>query len=429
MKKLRTSATFYKTYNAFHAPGCRQLVSMGGSRSSKSYSILQMFLIELMTRKNIKITCWRNTKVVCRATIMEDFQQIIMFDEKVYKNFKENKQHGSFIYMPTGSRIIFEGADNVGKVIGGQQTISFFNEVTEFSKEVYLQITQRTSDRVVADYNPSKDFWMEDYRHDEETTFIRTSFKDNAFCPLNIVKQLLSYEPWETGSYEIVGSEIYYKNKPISTNNQPPPNLKNIKKGTANTFMWLVYGLGIGSEKPNKIYHGWRQITNEQFDALEFTSYFGIDFGTASPTACSEIKYDGNGAIYIREALYKPLGEISDSLATVIKNQVKQLKPGKHYIIGDSAKQAYIDILINEGYLAIKADKRSGSIEAGISIIQSLTVYYVPSKNLEFEYSNYSWQVDKMGKATDVVVKKDDHLMDSIRYCVSFLYQFLSIKI
>lgn len=47
-------------------------------------------------------------------------------------------------------------------VIGGQQTISFFNEVTEFSKEAYLQITCRTSDRVVVDYNPSKDFWMEE---------------------------------------------------------------------------------------------------------------------------------------------------------------------------------------------------------------------------------------------------------------------------
>ena len=428
MNKLKVSDTFHKTYTVFHTPGLRQLVSMGGSRSSKSYSILQMFLLELITRKNIKITCWRNTKVVCRATIMEDFQQIIRFDPKIWKNFKENKQAGSFTYMPTGSRIIFEGADNVGKVIGGQQTISFFNEVTEFSKEVYLQITQRTSDRVVADYNPSKDFWMEEYRHDTSTKFIRTNFKNNAFCPPNIVKQLLSYEPWESESYDVVGSEIFYKGKPISQTNQPPLHKENIKKGTANKFMWLVYGLGIGSEKPNKIYHGWREITNEHFESLEYTSYFGMDFGTASPTACSEIKYDGNGAIYIREVLYTPLSEIADSLGTVVKTRVKQLVPGKHYVVGDSAKKAYIDILQSEGYLAIPADKSSGSIEAGISIIQSLTVYFVPSKNLDFEYANYSWQVDKMGKPTDVVVKKDDHLMDSIRYCVSFLYTFLSIK-
>ena len=34
----------------------RQVVSMGGSRSSKSYSILQMLMVEMIRRKNIKIT-------------------------------------------------------------------------------------------------------------------------------------------------------------------------------------------------------------------------------------------------------------------------------------------------------------------------------------------------------------------------------------
>ena len=104
----------------------RQVVSMGGSRSSKSYSILQMLLLEMMSRDNIKITCWRNLKNVCRDTIMEDFQEIIMFNETVFDDMKFNKQKGEFIYVPTGSRIIFEGADNIGKVLGSKQTISFF---------------------------------------------------------------------------------------------------------------------------------------------------------------------------------------------------------------------------------------------------------------------------------------------------------------
>ena len=88
MNALKVSDTFKMTYDAFHNPKCRQLVSMGGSRSSKSYSILQMLMLELIKRKNIKITCWRNTKVTCRATILEDFQNIIMFDENIFKKFK-----------------------------------------------------------------------------------------------------------------------------------------------------------------------------------------------------------------------------------------------------------------------------------------------------------------------------------------------------
>lgn len=429
MNALKVSDTFKLTYDAYHNPECRQLVSMGGSRSSKSYSILQMLMLELIRRKNIKITCWRNTKVTCRATILEDFQNIIMFDETIAKNFKENKQAGTFVYTPTGSRIVFEGADNIGKVLGGQQDISFFNEVTEFSRDVYLQITQRTSGKVICDYNPSKDFWLETYRHDDETSFIRTNFKNNSFCPPNIVKQLLSYEPWEPGSYDVIDAEVYYKDKPITPTNQPPVHKANWKKGTASVFMWMVYGLGLGSEKPNRIYHGWKKITQEHFDNLEYTSYFGLDFGTANPTACSEIKYDGNGGMYICKRLYKPLGEIEDSLATVIKIQVPQIVKGKHYIICDPAKEAYLKILQNDDYLAIKAVKGAGSIEAGISIVQSFTIYYVASQELDMEYNNYSWQLDRNGKTTDVAVKDKDHLMDSIRYCITFLYEYLNIKI
>ena len=107
MNNLKVSDTFKLTYDAFHKKECRQLVSMGGSRSSKSYSILQMLMLELIKRPNIKITCWRNMAVTCRSTILEDFQSIIMFDEKIYKNFKENKQSGTFTYMPTQSKIVF----------------------------------------------------------------------------------------------------------------------------------------------------------------------------------------------------------------------------------------------------------------------------------------------------------------------------------
>jgi len=64
---------------------------MGGSRSSKSYSILQLLLLEMVSRKGIKITVWRNLKNVCRQTVLEDFQKIIMFDYRIYKEIKEKK--------------------------------------------------------------------------------------------------------------------------------------------------------------------------------------------------------------------------------------------------------------------------------------------------------------------------------------------------
>lgn len=408
----------------------RQIVSMGGSRSSKSYSILQILLLEMIKRPGLKITVWRDLKTVCRTTVLEDFQKIIMFDEWIYKNIKYNKQSGSFTFVPTKSRIVFEGADNIGKVLGGTQDISFFNEVTEFKKSVYLQITQRTAERVICDYNPSKNFWLETYRNDEKTKFIHSNFLHNKFCPPNIVDQLLSYEPWESGSYDIdyENQEVRYNGAPIDSLNQPPPNIKNWEKGTADEYMWRVYGLGFGAEKPNKIYRGWREITQEQFDSIQFRSYFGLDFGASNPTACIEVKYE-DGAFYICERLYQPLQDIADSLPTVIELKVPQIKKGKDIVVCDSAKGGYIRLMVEAGYLAVGATKGAGSVEVGISLVQGFQIFYVPSINLDFEYQNYSWTIDRYGKSTDVPLKVDDHLMDALRYIVSYLVDYLQIKL
>lgn len=407
----------------------RQIVSMGGSRSSKSYSILQLLLLEMMTRKRIKITVWRNMKNVCRTSVMEDFQNIIMFDYSVYKDITHNKQAGSFVYRPTGSRIVFEGADNIGKVLGGTQHISFFNEVSEFSERIYLEIAQRTSDRIFCDYNPSKNFWLEKQRNDPRSVFLHSTFLDNAFCPPNIAEHILGYEPWVPHSYEIRGMDLFYNGMPITPGNQPPPNLKNIESGKADEYMWKVYGLGIGAEKPNKIYRGWRKIDEQTFEALDQPSYFGLDFGASNPTACIEAKYDGDGAFYIRERLYRPLQDIETSLPSVINVLIPDLQKGRDIICCDSAKGLYINQLQQDGYMAIGAVKGNGSVEVGITLCQGFTIYYVPSANLDFEYDNYSWQIDRYEKSTDVPVKSDDHLMDAMRYILTYLVNYLDIKL
>jgi PBSX family phage terminase large subunit len=410
---LKVSETFNLTSIPYYHEGYRQIVSMGGSRSSKSYSILQILMLEMITRDNIKITVWRDTKVTCRATVMEDFENIIMFDQNVYRKFKKNKQTGTYTYKPTGSRIIFEGADNIGKVLGGAQDISFFNEVTEFSKDVYLQITQRTSDRIFCDYNPSKEFWLEDYRNDPDTVFIHSDFRKNAFCPENIRKQLLSYEPWEPGSYEVIDSTPVYKGRPITKTNQPPPHILNHKRKTANEYMWLVYGLGIGAEKPNRIYSGWRQVSKDKFDQAPGPSYFGMDFGTSRPTAIVEVKYDGDGGFYVCPRFYKPLTNINESLPTVLKTRVPSIIKGRSLLICDSAKQSYINTLLDDGHMAIGAVKGSGSVHDGITTIQGKTIFFVPEPEFRKEYVTYSWQVDKYNKPTDEPVKADDHYMDA----------------
>lgn len=407
-----------------------QVVSMGGSRSSKTYSILQLLLTEMVTRNDIKITVWRATKTECRANVMDNFLTILRSHPEINNFMVENKQKATFTYSLTGSKIIFEGSDDVGKVLGSTQHISFFNEITEFSHAVYLQIAQRTSERILCDYNPSKSFWLESYRFDEESTFIHSDFRNNIYCPVPIQKRLLSYEPWERGSYEIRGAEIFYRNQPLSNSNQPPPHIENVKKNTANEYMWLVYGLGLGAEKPNKIYKGWHSIEEEEFDAQTgFTSYFGIDFGTSVPTAAVEVKYNGDGAFFVKPRLYQPMQDIEDNIGTWLNMECPDIKKLGALIVGDSAKLAYIEALTNAGYWADSAIKGSGSVDLGISSMQKFQMYVVFNEDLKSEYDEYSWEVDKNDVSRDVPLKKNDHYLDAIRYIVTYLIDYLQIPL
>lgn len=397
--KIQSTRCFEKINNAFLKKSNRIVVAVGGSRSGKSYSMLQIILLQLMSRRNIRITVWRNEAVTCRATIMVDFQNILLSDNLLYNAFSENKALGTFTCKKTGSKVSFSGTDSISKVLGMTQDISMFNEISEFSQEVYLQITQRTGEKILCDYNPSKSFFLDKYRNRLDTEFVHSTYKDNAFVPKEIVKQLESYNP----------------------------NIKeNIVNGTANNYLYQVYCLGLKSEKPNKIYNGWKQCTEEYFDKLDFTSYYGHDFGEVSPTANVEVKYDGDRTFYIRERLYKP-----ENVMYSLSNELEKIGIGKdEIIVADSASRDKILELRKAGYYVIGARKGNNSNVSGISLVSKFNIVYTSdSVNIEAEYDNYSWELDRYGIPTDIPLKKDDHLMDALKYVIVFLYNYLTIPI
>lgn len=418
---LNVTNSFRKIYTKFLKYKYRIIIAYGGSRSGKTFAILQILLIILLSKKNKKITVWRNIGVICRSTVMEDFKKILDSSPAIKKQFKENKSKATFTCIRTGSKIVFEGADDIGKVLGSAQDYSYFNEITEMNEAVFRQITQRTADTIFADYNPSKSFFLDKYRAKDNAIFIHSDYRDNYMCPANIVEQLNSYNPWEEGSYEVKNMDIYVNGKIMSDKNKPKPNKKNIREGTVSEYDWLVYGLGLKAEKPEKIYKGWIPITEKEFTNVKRDKYYGLDFGTAKPTALVEIKFDGDKSFFIRERMYKPSGLIGN-----IPKMIDSSIPNKEdMIIADSAKRTYIDMLNRSGYNVVGAFKGNDSVSSGITLVQSFNIYYVPTKNIENEYTTYSFKVDRYGLATDDPIKKDDHLMDAIRYGITYLYYYL----
>ena len=115
-------------------------------------------------------------------------------------------------------------------------------------------------------------------------------------------------------------------------------------------------------------------------------------------------------------------------MPTVIDIKVPQIIKGKSLIVGDSAKQSYIDTLLEAGHLIIGAIKGGGSVASGITNVQGFNIFYVFDKYIENEYTTYSWHVDRYQKPTDEPVKVDDHYMDAIRYIINYLIKYLNIK-
>lgn len=422
--QFKATETFDAIYNEYLKFKYRFLILWGGSRSGKTWATLQLLVIILLTTKKIKITVWRNTRVTCRDTVMDDFETIIS-DLKLDKKIKKNGTKGMFTVKSNGSRIIFEGADQIGKVLGSRQDISYFNEVTEFNEDVYKQIAQRTSNIVLFDYNPSKSFWLDKFQNNSRAIFLHSNFEKNYACPIEIVKTLLSYEPWEHDSYEVRGTDLYYNNAIITETNQPPINKFNEKNGTIDKYMWLVYGLGIKAEKPEKVYNGWKRISLQDYNGLPYKKYYGLDFGLSTPMSLVEVKFDGDMTFYIKKKLYKPAKDEGNFTRYLNDSGIKS----DDILVCDSAKQHYIDLLLRNGYYALGAEKGADSVSAGITILKQLKIYYVEDDDIDAEYSSYCFAKDRYGLVTDEVVKRDDHLMDAIRYIITYLYYYFRIKL
>ena len=431
--RFKVTNVFKKNEESYHDDKLRYIVNSGGSRSSKTYSILQLFVTILMQKKNYKISCYRNLRIDCIDTVGQDFKNIIEHSG-LSDRFVHNIKDAKWLCKATGSVIYFAGTEKIHKALGQQNNIIFLNEISEFSLAVFNQLDQRTRDKVFIDYNPSKDFWIESYRENDSAVFLHSTYKDNPFLTKGITLKLESYNPYEVGSTYVENGQVFYKGSPVSEKNQPPPNINNIKNNTADKYLYEVYCLGLGSEKPNRIYTGWKTCDDDFFHALTYEKFYGLDFGVSSPTAVVEACFDGDRTFYINEILYKPMGEMGMTLGEYLQQKRANGKPlvdKDKIMVCDSAKKSMVLDLAKQGLNAVPALKGQGSVSRTISSVQSFNIVYTKSSlNLKEEYFEYSWKLDRYGLADESPeLHKPDHLMDSTGYVISWMINYLAIGV
>jgi len=374
---VECNTQFYQTVNSDK----RIIVHQGGSRSGKTYAICQYLIYLLTTRENrLVITIARKTLPALKGSVYRDFMEIA--DKVGITYFAEiNKAEMTFKYK--NHLVEFISLDNEMKVRGRKRTHCFLNEANEFFLEDFNQLSLRTTEKMILDFNPSDVIhWIysDICTRDDCDTYI-TTFEDNAFLDPEIKKEIL-----------------------------------RMKERDADR--WRVYGLGERATfKEGQIFDNWKWIDyNEFVDKDSSEVVYGLDWGYSNdPTGIVEVRRK-NDKLYVHELLYKKGLTNQD-----IYNQIKSLGLEEELFICDSAEPKSLEDMKRLGLYCKASIKGSGSVMNGIQIIKEYDVFASKqSKNLLQEYQYYIWQSNKDGQTINKIKQNGmDHLMDAFRYAVT----------
>ena len=341
---------------------------IGGTRSGKTYALLQWCIVKALEKKEI-ITIVRKTIPSLKRTVMKDFKDVMqLLDIWNENDFNISDRIYSFY---NDSIIQFISTDDAEKLRGLKSTILWLEEANEIDEESYFQLQIRTTGPIVLSYNPtvSPYHWI---RTMGDCSRYFTTYKNNPYLDTTVKKAIEELR-------------------------------------TSNQKAWKVYGLGewVGNEKAIFEFAQCEWLPND----AEFVA-FGLDFGYSSdPTALASIwKY--NNELYIIEHCYER-GMVTNDIVTMLKGVVK----GREEIWADSAEPRLIEELYREGFNIKPVIKGKDSINFGIQVMQNYTINIPKScQNQINEFYSYEWSTDRFGKQLDKPVDYMNHLIDAARY-------------
>ena len=113
---------------------------IGGTRSGKTYAILQWLIVRAIQEKQ-DITIVRKTVPSLKRTVMKDFKDILLGINYFHDDsFNQSERYYKF---PNGSIISFLNTDDPEKLRGVKSDILFIDEASEVDEESYFQLSIR----------------------------------------------------------------------------------------------------------------------------------------------------------------------------------------------------------------------------------------------------------------------------------------------
>ncbi|MDU1889522.1 MAG: phage terminase large subunit [Dysgonomonas sp.] len=376
---MNTTSVFTHNLSAYNR-GFRYIVNKGSTRSSKTYSILQLLLVIAYSAKNpLTISVVSESLPHLKRGCIRDFKDILQ-KNNLWK--QKNWNATDKIYKINSSVIEFFSADNPGKVHGPSRDILYVNECINIDYEVYRQLAIRTTGTVFLDCNPCFEFWLDEkVLPQANATLIHSTYRDNEFLSR--------------------------------------AQIEEIESNRNDEGWWKVYGEGLTGSRQGVIMRNWAVV--DAMPEVYKSRWLGLDFGfTNDPTAIVDIRLT-EGELWIDELLY---AKGHDNLM-IAKHLDKIGVPHHVPVIADSAEPKSIKEIASQGWLVEAAHKGKDSINTGLSILNRYKKNITSrSTNIINEYRNYCWQTDEFGNATNAPVDRFNHSIDAQRYvCLNKLLQ------
>lgn len=377
-------------------------IFFGGSSSGKSFFLAQRTVMDNMNGYNYLI-CRNVGNTIKKSVFNEVWKAICAY--KLAMFYDRNKTELTITNRRNNKQILFSGLDDEEKLksitpIDGVLERIWIEEATEIKRSAYMQLKKRLRGRtdkhkgIILSFNPVlKTHWIyteffagcwdenKNLYKDDRKLILKTTYKDNKY---------------------LTPDDIY--------------ELENEK----DEYFYNVYSLGNWGILGNVIFKNWSTADLSKLRASFDNIHNGLDFGFTNPNALVRCHVsEKSKTIYIFDTLCKR-GQTYDNLITDLKKKI-----GSEIVTCDNEDSRGIYTLRQGGIKAVEAKKGADSVINGIVWLQGYKlVIDVRCQEFINEIQQYHWQEDKEGNVLEKPVKKNDHLLDALRYsCESLILQ------
>lgn len=372
------SKVFEKTYNAILAPKRpRYVVSRGGTRSGKTYAILQIldFLVEKDHAGDVTSVVSETLPHLKKGAI-RDFETIrgtTLKDDPAW-----NESDHIYTY-PGGGKLEFFSVDTPGKVQGPGRKRLYENEAIHLKYDTHRQLAVRTTGIIFMDYNPEQVSWIDEkILTRDDVQVLDSTYLDNDYLTEEQVREIES------------------------------------NRGDSN--WWRVFGEGKTGHLEGLIFPDFIQVDSlpEKSDGMIET--YGLDYGfTNDPTTLIHCYVDNRKKeIWLDEVCYRT-GMLNEDIAAVMKQE----GIGRAVrVYADSAEPKTNETIRRYGF-NIEGSYKATKIAEQLQAMKGYKIYVTKrSLNLIRELRGYVWMRDKNGEWLNEPVDILNHTIDAARYAV-----------